>query len=60
MNAAIRVRRHGIGAPGNVDATQHRPAAVRAPFTNAPRTLMLAITNPPCRPGKDTALGAPR
>jgi hypothetical protein len=47
-------------SPGKVDATQHRPAAVRAPFTNAPRTLMLAVTNLPCRPGKDTALGAPR
>ena len=46
--------------PGNVDATQHRPAAACAPFTNVPRALMLAVTNLPCRPGKDTALGAPR
>ena len=58
------MRRSGpdrAGSPaGNVDATQHRPAAARAPFTNEPRTLMLAGTNLPCRPGKDTALGAPR
>ena len=60
ITAAIRVRRRRIAPPGDADATQHRPAAVRAPFTNRPRALMLAGTNLPRRPGKDTALGAPR